>query len=738
MQTGVSIGLPGNMPAKRVSALSGSMTVEAALQRLLRGTDLRAQQTGPRAWRVVASATTKPRPSRPAPSRKAPPSASPDVPAPDIVVTATKTGDSIHSLPLSAHVVQSADLARFGSVPTTGAISEIEDGLILSNLGPGRNKAFLRGISDSPFNGVTQSTVAVEIEDARVTFNAPDPELRLVDIDRVELLEGPQGPMHGTGALGGVYRIVPHMARTDEFAAALSVGLDTTSHGGIGESASAMLNLPIVRDTLALRAVAYGARESGWIEREGTDGHDSNTSQMTGGRGNLRWMPDASWTVDLSGIVQMLHVDDSQYVNAGSDLFERSGALAEPHDNDFMNARLAVHGDLGWARLSSTTSWTSHEVDSILDASAAAGLFGQSVPLLFQDSRQFGLRSHEMRLSGGTGTRWLAGLSWVRATTRLDATITPTDGTDITVGTLRQANTELAAFGQLSFPLIDRLRLDVGGRLFHASSEDRLEGAAQITRSTRKTRISPSASLGWTLNDRNFVYLRFASAYRPAGLSPFAPLGQEEFESDELQSAELGSRLESVDGRLHVNATAYVATWSHIQSDYLLANGLAATRNSGTGFVYGLESDVEWTNGWLRLLSGLNVQHAKLEKPQADLPIPADLSLPVVPSVKAHLGAEISGALGKGSYRIGTRLSFIGAARLSLDPALNRRIDDRTTVNLDASYQWSDWSVALRIDNALNSRADTFGYGNPFSIATTRQFTPQKPRSAGVTLSKRW
>ena len=738
VQTGVSIGLPGQIPAKRVAALQGAMTVEVALRHLLRGTGLTARQTGPLAWKVVADTKIISRPPPVISLRRSPLPAVLEGPQPDIVVTATKTGDGIQSLPLSAHVLQSAELQRYGTVPTTGSVSEIEDGLVLSNLGPGRNKAFLRGISDSPFNGVSQSTVAVEMEDARVTFNAPDPELRLVDIDRVELLEGPQGPMHGTGALGGVYRIVPQVARTDEVTASLSLGLDAVSHGGIGESASAIVNLPLVRDTLALRAVAYAAREPGWIERDGPDGHDSNTSRIVGGRGNLRWAPAPNWTVDLSGVMQMLHVDDSQYVNAGSDLFERTGAMAEPHDNDFMNARLAVHGDLGWARLTSTTSWTSHEVDSVLDASSAANLFGQIGQLLFEDSRQYGLRSQEVRLSGGQQTRWLAGLSWLHATTQLDAKLVPASGTDIAIGALRQSNTEFAAFGQLSLPIWDQVRFDLGGRLFQASAANEALGATAATRSTRRTNFSPSASIGWTMNDRNFVYLRFASAYRPAGLSPFAPLGQEEFEADELQSAELGGRFRSMDGRLRVNTTAYVASWSHIQSDYLLANGLVATRNSGTGLIFGLETDIDWTNGWLHLLSGLDVQHAKLEKPQPGLPIPSDLSLPIVPSVKMHLGAEVTRQIAEGEFRFGTRLTFLGSARLSLEPTLNRRIDDRTKVDIDASYQRDDWSISLRIDNVLNSRADTFGYGNAFSIAGSRQITPQRPRSARLTISKHW
>ena len=737
-QTGASIGLPGRVPALQVPALRRTMGVDAALRRILKDTGLEARQTGPLAWKIV-TAERKSSVPRALPPQRQTPAPVLDVPVPDIVVTASKTGDSLRSVPLSAHIIASSALLRFGAVPTTGAIAQLEDGLVLSNLGPGRNKAYLRGISDSPFNGVSQSTVAIEIDDARVTFNAPDPELRLVDIDRVELLEGPQGPMHGTGALGGVYRILPRVARTDETQGALSLGVEGVAHGGLGQSGSAMLNLPLSSDTLALRVVAYGAREPGWIEREGVDGHDSNSSLVSGVRANLHWLSGPDWSVDLSGILQMLHVRDSQYVDAGSALFERTGALAEPHDNDFRNARLAVRGKVGEADLLSTTSWTSHEVASALDASAAAGLFGQTGNVLFEDSRQYDVRSQEVRLSGGTKVRWLGGMSYLRATTVLDAAITASDGGEVQVGALRQKNSEQAVFGQVSFPVLHEVRIDAGGRLFRTVTEDEVFGpGGGAIRSTRRLNFSPSASLGWTINDRAFAYARVASAFRPAGLSPFAPVGQEEFESDELQSAEIGGRFASSDNRLKLNATGYVANWSHIQSDYLLPNGLVATRNSGTGFIYGLETDMSWTNGRLRLGSGVNVQHSKLEKPEPGLPIPSDLSLPIVPSVKAHLNAGLVGDLGRGTYNLGGNLSFIGASRLSLDPALNRRIGARTSLDLNASYAVDDWSFALRLDNVLNARADTFGFGNPFSSQSVRQITPQKPRSFGLTVTRVW
>jgi len=116
-------------------------------------------------------------------------------------------------MPVAVQVITEIDCSVLARCPGTSAIASLADGMALSNLGPGRNRAFLRGVADSPFNGVTQSTVAIEVDDARVTFNAPDPELRLVDIKQVEVLEGPQGPLHGTGSLGGVYRILPNPAK---------------------------------------------------------------------------------------------------------------------------------------------------------------------------------------------------------------------------------------------------------------------------------------------------------------------------------------------------------------------------------------------------------------------------------------------------------------------------------------------------------------------------------------------
>ncbi|MFH7396949.1 TonB-dependent receptor plug domain-containing protein, partial [Pseudomonas syringae group genomosp. 7] len=76
-------------------------------------------------------------------------------------------------------------------------------GLTTTNLGPGRDKILLRGLSDGAFTGQTQSIVALYLDEVPITYNAPDPDLRLADLERVEVMRGPQGTLYGGGTIGG-------------------------------------------------------------------------------------------------------------------------------------------------------------------------------------------------------------------------------------------------------------------------------------------------------------------------------------------------------------------------------------------------------------------------------------------------------------------------------------------------------------------------------------------------------
>jgi iron complex outermembrane receptor protein len=137
----------------------------------------------------------------------------------------------------------------------TNTIARGIEGLTITGQGAGRNRIFLRGVADSPFNGATQSTVAVLLDDSRLTYSAPDPDLRLVDVARVEVLKGPQGSLYGTGALGGIYRVVTNRANLTRVSGSASFAVIGIAEGGIGGSGSAVVNLPLLTDRAALRLV---------------------------------------------------------------------------------------------------------------------------------------------------------------------------------------------------------------------------------------------------------------------------------------------------------------------------------------------------------------------------------------------------------------------------------------------------------------------------------------------------
>lgn len=703
------------------------MSPETALRHMLKGTGLAALRVGPASYRLIRKQDAAPLPE-PINPISAPPQ--------DIVVTASKRDDNLLNIPLSLSVVPFASGPSMRGVVGTADIAGRIEGLALTNVGPGHNRQFIRGVADSPFSGPSQSTVSVQIDDIRATYNAPDPDLALVDVDRVEVLKGPQGPLYGTGALGGVYHIVtrkPDLERLGGFAAAEGGSIDDGNYGVGGQ---AMLNLPLADQRLGVRMVAYASKEPGWIDT--LAGHDRNYMTMSGGRLSLRAIPAEGWTVDVAGAVQWLHVDDSQYVFARHSRF-RASTVAEPQDNDFRMSSATVQGMIGSTHVLASVGMVGHEVTSGLDATASAGALGVTGPAFVDEERKYRVLDAELRLSGGREAvlQWLAGLSWLGADNRQDSDLAAAGATSAQpLLSWHQQISEWAAFGELSAPLWGRVRGVVGGRLFHWSIENEAGVSIASASNTRhKTGITPSLALQWRPDSRSLVFARYASAFRPGGLSPTGGANGS-YDSDELTNVELGARLTPL-RRLTLSATLYHTRWLHIQSDTLLANGLVSTRNAGNGRVDGADLFLRWQPAGWTLEGGAQIQSARLVTAFAGTPSD-DTRLPVVPDVSARLAVARALSLGgwKGEASIAAR--YAGSARLSLDPGLDRRMGDYATVDMALTLAKGAWSLGLNATNLLNSRADSFAFGNPFSIRSGNQFTPLRPQHVQILLAYRW
>ncbi|MEJ8629193.1 TonB-dependent receptor plug domain-containing protein [Sphingomonas sp. I4] len=141
----------------------------------------------------------------PPPPRRIPARAAASAPsgnAQDIIVTASKQGTELARYPGSVSVVGRGVALPSGSIDLSDVAGQTPI-LQTTALGPGRNKLFIRGIADSSFNGATESTASLYLDEVQIAFAGPDPGLKLYDIGEVEIAEGPQGALHGSGRSAG-------------------------------------------------------------------------------------------------------------------------------------------------------------------------------------------------------------------------------------------------------------------------------------------------------------------------------------------------------------------------------------------------------------------------------------------------------------------------------------------------------------------------------------------------------
>jgi hypothetical protein len=188
------------------------------------------------------------------------------------------------------------------------------------------------------------------------------------------------------------------------------------------------------------------------------------------------------------------------------------------------------------------------------------------------------------------------------------------------------------------------------------------------------------------------------------------------------------------DSALTIDTALFAARWSHIQSDYLLPNGIVATQNVGDGDNFGLKATLHWRPVGPWTLDGdVLLQHARLTHAKVD--VDEDPRLPVVPDVRlrAVLGRTFS--LGAWTGVLSGELGYTGPSRLSFEEELDRKMEGYATLAIAFGLTRPGWSLLARLDNATNSRADTFAYGNPFSVREADQHTPLPPRSLTLSLT---
>lgn len=217
----------------------------------------------------------------------------------DIVITATKRSERLRDVPLPVQAVTSETLEKLGARDFTDYARTVA-GLQFVDSGTGRNQVFMRGVAAPQGYIGMQSAIGIYLDEVPISEGGSQPDLNLDDVDRVEVLRGPQGTLYGGASLSGTIRVITNKPDPASGSGFVEGDLSSTRSGNVNGSYTATVNVPLVRDAVAVRGVFYGRNMSGFIDNPATGGKDVNDENTYGGRLALRALPTDGLTVDLT------------------------------------------------------------------------------------------------------------------------------------------------------------------------------------------------------------------------------------------------------------------------------------------------------------------------------------------------------------------------------------------------------------------------------------------------------
>ncbi|GGB74028.1 TonB-dependent receptor [Blastomonas aquatica] len=753
-QAGITIGIGDpRLGAHRVRRLRGRMTPEQALERMLKDTDARPVRLATGHWRITRITSASRRSGAPIRLAIAMPTQVAD-PVEEIVVTARPATAETLSRDMFGHLHLDGDFVLGPQGRGSDALIERLPSLGSTQLGPGRNRLFLRAIADSSFNGPTQAVVGQYLGTARLNYNAPDPDLRLVDLNTIEVRQGPQGTLYGAGTLGGVIRLLPNMPDLGDWQGAQSISLAATQHGNPSVDGSAVLNAPIVPGTLGIRAVVYGSREGGYIDDRLRERDDINRVDTIGGRISARLEPGDGWTIDLMAAAQNIDGRDSQYADRIGDRLDRASPFAQPFRNRFRLGQLAVGKQWDSFELLSTTTATRLDLSETFDASQPG-----AAPSLFRQHGETQLITNETRLSGEAsgGIGWLAGTSVLNNRYRIRRARGSVERSSAITGIENEVD-EATAFAEVAIPATDRLFLDVGGRVSHVRlSGEALDtpfaAIAVLARSSarrQQTAFLPSAGLRYRFSGALSGHARYQEGFRPGGIGVRNGMVRR-YLPDNVSAVEAG--LAFTGSTLSGDVTMAYTRWRNIQADLIDSDGLPATENIGNGRIVTIDATLAWQPVPAVSLEASAVwADSRLVNPAAGIfvlpanragfdfaSIPAGAvvaesnDLPNVARLSGRMSASYRTTLGAaGDLTLAGSLRYTGRSRLGIGPVLGVEQGDVLDTSLSASITRGARTIWLQATNLLDSRGNRFALGSPFTLPLGDQITPLRPRTIKI------
>jgi iron complex outermembrane recepter protein len=720
----------------------------------------------------------------------------------EIVVTAQKRVERLHDVPMgiTAITAEQMDTLRLTDFQDLQALVPA---LSVEEIQPGLTRLTLRGQNV----GSVGSTVTVYVDDTPVgSSNALANGATITtdfdtwDVQRVEVLRGPQGTLYGAGSEGGLLKYVTNPPDPSAAAASLQVGAEDVAHGDWGSIVKGMINQPLGSNA-AIRISGFDTQIPGYIDDPQLGESNINRGYREGLRASLLVQATSNFSIRLTAFGQNLSTDGTPEVDvigaAGTPItpppnqlqpligdYSQARFINEPSTFRYRVASATLDWNLGWGALTSITSYNKNYQNLFSDATStplqgtvtygdlATSVVGAPAGLAETNVINLDKFTQEVRLaSSGTRTLdWQVGAFFTHEASTLAQTLpsffipsqalTPLPSFEnADLGALYR---EWAVFGQGTWHFNPQFDLTLGARWSeNRQSTDESVGGLLVSPTqftggdSTGTDWTYSVAPRWHINDNTMVYARVATGYRPGGpnaLPPGVPAGVlTQYQADSTTNYEIGTRTSFLDNRLSVDVTAFLINWQKIQLfEYVENFGINA--NGGSAQSKGLE----WTLG-LTPLAGLNFlltgayvdANLTADAPAAggtngdQLPYAPKWSTALDSSYSWHALSDFDAYLGATWSYLGSRTSDFAASTTVVNGAVtfvpNPRatLPSYNTVNLRAGLDNKRWSFELYAKNIGDARGIA-AYSNTGTPNLGGAISLIQPRTVGATATVRF
>lgn len=708
----------------------------------------------------------------------------------EVIVTATKRTMSLQSVAESITAYSQHDLENAG-IQDFASLTESIAGVELRNTQPGAGAVAIRGVSElniANMQGGTGSAVGFYLDEMPLTMAAKFPDMKSFDMERIEVLKGPQGALYGEGSMAGTVRMISNKPDTEEFSAAIDATYSDTEDGDDNQMANLMVNFPLIEDQLALRVVGSWSDMSGYIDNVGySDGvlrdEDANTVESTSLRFVLGWTPSEDLAITATAMFSELDIGAP---STGTEELYNATSVAEPTDDDLEGYNLKIEYSLPFADFVSSTSYFDRKAESVFDQGGLVdplngilGVFGiRPVDGVFMDqlvdveafSQEFRLVSHNDGPLNWTVGAFYKEQDFIFKFDGLGVPTTPAAVWELVSETFfgvtisealsigNDATTEqYAVFGELTYDFTDQLQLIAGGRYFDEDRDSELAWGGvvpvllggpfpgSVTTEGDDNLFNPRVSLRYEISDDAMLYGTYSEGFRSGGqndIFPLVPGSNVTYDSETLANYELGLKSEWFDRRLQVNGSLYYIQWDDLQA--VVAEGPGGIGevidNIGDAHTAGLDLEIKalLTENLDFSLSG-SVLESEIDDdvlvpdPSGGDPIevPEGTRIPGVAessvSMALQYHTELSAGIG-GFARVS--YSYVGDATNQL--TRDAKTPSYDIVNLRLGVEGDNWQVTLFADNLTDGFVATRRKVTDDNLTGNARWNIGRPRTIGL------